>query len=177
MLVDQHGVGERPQMLSWLEFGGVGQQEQQVDMFGHPHSRTVMPVGTVQHQHNLFGWTRPDLMGEGFQLHREELDIDHRCQMPHHAPGGGMHKTDEVAPRIPMLDWSERLLGTLAGDSRQRSGLLENRLEPDAMPIDGPQLDGRQWKGRCHLPKQRTQMLLEVGLSHRVSSHVARPWL
>src|SRR5215469_1224226 len=62
MLVDQYRVGQRPQVLSWLQFRGMGRQEQQVEMLRHPHPRTVMPTRPVEHQHDLFGWPRPDLV-------------------------------------------------------------------------------------------------------------------
>src|SRR5271166_1549150 len=33
--VDQHAVGQRPQMFGWLQLWGIGRQEQQVDMLRH----------------------------------------------------------------------------------------------------------------------------------------------
>jgi hypothetical protein len=32
--IDNGGIGERPEMLSGLELGGVGRQKQQMDMLG-----------------------------------------------------------------------------------------------------------------------------------------------
>lgn len=37
--VDEHGVGQRPQMLRRLEFGGVRRQKVQMDMIGHAPKR------------------------------------------------------------------------------------------------------------------------------------------
>lgn len=104
--VDQHGVRQRPQVLSWLQFGRVRRQEEQVDMLGHAHLGTGMPARPVEDEHDLFGWPRADRAREGFQLHREELSAHRRCEMPHGAPRSWMHKADEVAPVIPMLDRS-----------------------------------------------------------------------
>ena len=35
MAVVEGRVGQRPEMLGGLEFGGIGRQEEQVDMVGH----------------------------------------------------------------------------------------------------------------------------------------------
>src|SRR5260221_9238731 len=97
-------------MLGWQELRGVGRQEQQVDMRGYTAPRTVMPAGPVEQEHDLLVGTRADLVGERLEFHREERDVHGRRQMPHGAPRGGMHKADERAPGIPMLDWGERAL-------------------------------------------------------------------
>lgn len=73
-------------MLRRLQFRGMRRHEEQVDELGQPHARTGMPARTVKHQHNLFGRTGADLLGEGFQFHREELNIGSRRQMPYGAP-------------------------------------------------------------------------------------------
>ena len=59
-------------MLRRLKLGRVWWQEQLVDMLRHTRVRTDVPAGTVEHQHDVFARTRPDLVGEGFQFHREE---------------------------------------------------------------------------------------------------------
>jgi hypothetical protein len=128
-----------------------------------------MPARTVQHEHDLFARACTDLLGKCLEFHGEELDAHRRRQVPHCTPRGGMHEADDVAPRIAMLDRGD---GALA---RERPGLAQNGLEANAMFVHGPQLDGRVGKGRRHLPQQRGQMLLEVGLGLRVGSHVTRP--
>ena len=45
--VDQHGVGERLQVLRRLELWGIGRQEEQMDMLRHPHTRSLMPADAV----------------------------------------------------------------------------------------------------------------------------------
>src|SRR5689334_17907747 len=85
VLVDQHCVRQWPQVLRRLQLWGMRWQKEQVDVLGYPHSRTVMPAGPVKHQHDLFGRTGADLLGERLQFHREEFDIDRRCQMPYRA--------------------------------------------------------------------------------------------
>lgn len=53
MPVDQRRVGQRPQMLRWLELRRERQQKEQMDVLGHPQLQTGMPSRPVQHQHDL----------------------------------------------------------------------------------------------------------------------------
>ena len=39
--VDQHGVGERPQMFGRLQFGGMGRQKEQMDMLRDTYFGTL----------------------------------------------------------------------------------------------------------------------------------------
>jgi hypothetical protein len=45
-------------------------------------------------------------------------------------------------------------------------------LPPDAVFVDGPQLDSRVWEGGRDIAQERTQMLLEVRLSLRVGLYM-----
>jgi hypothetical protein len=107
-------------------------------------------------------------MGERLQFHREQLNGDGRRKMPHGAPRGGMHKADEVAPVIAMLDGGN---GALA---RERPHSVQNRLEPNAVFIDRPELNGRVRVGRRDIAQERAEMLLEVRLGLRIGLHMAR---
>src|SRR5215469_984775 len=79
-----------------------------------------------------------------------------------------MHKADDVAPGIAMFDGRD---GTLPG---QRPDPTQDGLQTNPMFVDRPQLDGCLWKCRRHLPQQRAQALLEVGLCLRVGLHMTR---
>ena len=59
MAIDQDGIGERPQMLSGLEFGRIRRQEEQVDVVGHAQALGAVPAGPIQHQHDLLAWLAP----------------------------------------------------------------------------------------------------------------------
>jgi hypothetical protein len=59
-----------------------------------------------------------------------------------------MDEADEVATFIPMLDWSERAFAV------HTPNLAEDRLEPNAMFVDGPQLHRVVWECRCDLAQQ-----------------------
>lgn len=104
MAIDQHSVGQRPQALGRLQLGRVGRQKQQMDVLGDAQVEAGVPTRAVENQHNLF--TRPSahLAHEGGEFDVEERDADRRGEMEDGAPGGGMDKTDEIAPLIAMLD-------------------------------------------------------------------------
>jgi len=68
---------------------------------------------------------------------------------------------------VAVLHGSE---GTLSVDTPD---VVQDGLEPDAMFVDGPQLDTRLRNCRRHLAQQETQTRLEGGLRHGVRLHVA----
>src|SRR5258708_18072909 len=45
--IDQHVIGERPEMRGGLQLGGVGRQEEQVDVLGHLEPLAGVPAGAV----------------------------------------------------------------------------------------------------------------------------------
>jgi hypothetical protein len=82
MPIDQARVGEGPEMLGRLQLWGVGGQEEQMDMLGHPQAHPGrFPAGTVKDQDDLFVRASADLPGELGQLHRKERDTDTRGEM------------------------------------------------------------------------------------------------
>jgi len=90
--IDQHRVGQRPQVLSRLQLRGMWWQEQQVDMLGYAHLGAGMPARAVEHEHDLFGRTGVDPESECFQLQRQELDapmrtVVARCHTVHPEDG------------------------------------------------------------------------------------------
>src|SRR5258707_11205425 len=90
--------------------------------------------------------------------------------MEHRAARGRMDEADEVAPFKAVLHRGERALAVKTPD------VVQDRLQANAVLVDGPQLDGRLWKGRCHLPQQGAQAGLKLGLGSCVSPYVAGPW-
>src|SRR5215469_1823284 len=79
-----------------------------------------------------------------------------------------MDKSDEITPGVPMLDEGN------GPDVPERPHFPDDRLEPNPMFVDGPQLDGCLREGSGHRSQQRTQMLLEGGLRLWVGLHMAR---
>src|SRR5258708_40052828 len=90
--------------------------------------------------------------------------------MEHRAARGRMDEADEVAPFKAVLHRGERALAVKTPD------VVQDRLQANAVLVDGPQLDGRLWKGRCHLPQQGAQAGLKLGLGSCVSPYVAGAW-
>jgi hypothetical protein len=75
MPVDQHGVGQRPQVFGGLQLGRVRWQKEEMDVLGHAQLHAAVPASPVQDEHNLLGRTRAHLAGEGW-------DASSRMGMP-----------------------------------------------------------------------------------------------
>jgi hypothetical protein len=101
MAIGEGRVGEGPQVLGGLEFGGVGRQKEQMDMLRHAQPHAGMPAGAVEHEDDLLGRTGTDGTSKGSELHLKEGNADRRGEMEDGAAGGGMDEADEVAPREP----------------------------------------------------------------------------
>jgi hypothetical protein len=167
VLVGEGGIGQRPEVLGRLQLGGIGRQEEQVDVLRHVHLGTRVPAGAVQHQHDLLARAGADLPREGLQLGLEEPDADARGQMENRAPRGGMDEADQVAPLVAVLD---RGSGSLAGEAPD---LVQDRLEADAMLVDSPRLDARGGEGRRYIPAELADPPLNVACS---AGSAARTW-
>jgi hypothetical protein len=53
-------IGQRPQPLARLQFGGIGWQEEQVDPLGDHEFTAGMPPSSIEHEQNALGGTRSD---------------------------------------------------------------------------------------------------------------------
>ena len=154
MLVDEHRIGERPQMLGRLEFGGIRREEEQMDMLGYPQAHTRMPAGPVEDQHDLLGRTGSGRAGKGSELGFKERNTDTGRQMKEGAPRSGMDKADEVAPDKAVLDDRYRSL------ANRRPHAPLDRFEPDAMFVGGPQFHARLWEGGGYGSQKRANVFL-----------------
>ena len=65
-----------------------------------------------------------------------------------------MHEADEVAPLVAVLHRRDRAFAAEAPD------LLEDGLQPDAMLVDGPELDLRLGEGGGDRLDERTDLFL-----------------
>ena len=72
--IDQDRVGERPQVLGRLQFGGIGWQKEQMHMVGHAQLDAGVPAGAGEHKHDLLGRTGSHCSREGGQLDFKERD-------------------------------------------------------------------------------------------------------
>ena len=59
MLVDQGGVGQRPEMFGGLQFGRVRRSELQMQMVRHLQPEAGVPPRTIQHENDLLVWAAP----------------------------------------------------------------------------------------------------------------------
>src|SRR3954467_12457430 len=58
-------IHQRPEMLGWLEFGGIGWQEDQADPLGDGQAFGSMPAGVVEHEDDAAVAACASLAGEG----------------------------------------------------------------------------------------------------------------
>jgi hypothetical protein len=141
MPIHQTAIGQRPEMLSGLEFGRVRRQKEQVDVVGHAQLDAGVPAGPIEHEDDLLARTSADLAGELRQLHLKHGDADGGGQMEERPARGGMDKADEVAPGEAVLDGSDGPLPNGRPDAAQE------RLQANAMLIGGPEFDRGAGKG------------------------------
>lgn len=157
MAIGQRRVGQRPQVLSWLEFRRVGWQKEQMDMVGHAQVDTAVPARAVKDEHNLLVWARAHLARKGSEFDLEERDIDGGGEVKDGATRGGMHKSYQVVPLIaPLVAVFDRRNRPLAVETPD---FVQDRFETsgtDAMLISGPEFDrvrplpaGRRWWPPC----------------------------
>ena len=133
--------GQRSQeMLGGLQFGGVGRQEEQVDVFGHTQLDARMPARPVQDEHDLRAWAGADLTGKRGRFGLEEGDTDRGREVEDGAPQGRMHEAHQIAPVVAMLDRCEE---TLAVETPHR---VQDRFQANPMFVDRPELDGGLWE-------------------------------
>ena len=149
MTIDERRIGERPQMFRWLEFGRIRRQKEQVDMVWHRAALGAVPTGPIQHEDNLLVGTGSYCLGKGGEFRLEEGHTHRRGQVKDGATGGGMDKADQVAPVVAVLDRSEGTLSVKTPD------LVQDRFQPDAVFIHGPQLNLRLREGCRHLAQER----------------------
>jgi hypothetical protein len=121
-----------------------------MEMLGHAQSEAVVPPRPVQNQNNLFVGTSTYLCSECLELRFKQSNAHAGREMTDGAARGGVHKTDEVTPGKPVLDGSDRALVT------KRPYFMQDRLETDAVFIDGPQFYRAVWESGCHLLEQWT---------------------
>ena len=127
--VDQDRVGERPQVLSGLQLGRIGRQEEQVHMLWHPQTHAGrFPARPIEHEDNLLAGTGSHGAHAGGQM--EEGPTRSR-----------MHNANEVTPGEAMAHHGDGALADRGPHPTQQW------LEADAMFIGRPPLDLRLREG------------------------------
>src|SRR5260370_38919336 len=144
-------------MLSGLELWGVGGQNEQMDVLGHTQVHAAgFPASAIEHEDDLLGGTGADLAGECFQLDLAERDADRGGQMKDRTPRRGMDEADQIAPLEAVLHRSARSL------SIATPHLVQDRLESDAVLVDGPELGLGVGEGGRDRLDERTEFFLHA---------------
>lgn len=159
VLVGQRRVRQWPQVLGRIELRRVSGQEEQMDVLGDPQLDARMPAGAIEDQHDLLLRPGSHRLREGGQLGLEEGDVDRRGQVEDGAPRRRVHEGDQVAPCIAVLYRRQRPLTGEAPD------LLQDGLEPDAVFVVGPDLDGGFGEGGRDLADKRPEPPLKASCS------------
>jgi hypothetical protein len=154
MPVDEHVVGQRPEMLSRLPLGRVRRQEHEVDVVGHREPRAGVPARAVKDQDDLLAGAGADGVGKGGQFNCEQRDTDRGSAVEARAARGGVDEADELAPGEAVAHHGDGSVPFGRPDSPQE------RLEPDAVLVGGPQFDRRLGMGSGHRAYQRANLFL-----------------
>ena len=83
------------------------------------------------------------------------------------AARGGMDEADEIAPLVAVLHGSE---GALAVETPH---LVQDRLQPDAVFVDRPELDAARAGRRSRPRAAAASAFFEGLLRHRIGLHMA----
>lgn len=147
-------VGQRPEVLGGLEFGGVGGLDEEMNAVGHLHLLAGMPAGAIKHQR--LGRSCANILSKGSRHLAEDGPSDRGQEPPLGLPGGRPDKATDIQPLVALLDWGD---GTLADggpdppNERQETG-TRKRV---SMLVGGPQFHTRRRMGRldgCDLSRQ-----------------------
>jgi hypothetical protein len=159
MAVHEDGVGERPQMLGGLQFGGIRRQEEQMHVVGDLQALGLVPACAVQDQHDLLGGAGSHRGGKGSELGFEKRDVHARRQMKDGPPRGRVHEPDEVAPFVAVLDGRHGALAV------KPPHFVQYRFQADAVLVNGPEFDTGAGEGGRDLPEEWTDLFLKVACS------------
>jgi hypothetical protein len=158
MAIGERSIRERPEMFGGLELRRIRRQEEQVDMLGDAQLEAGMPASAIQDEHDLLLRAGAALTRERGQFHFEERNTDRGGQGKDGTPRGGMDEAHKIAiaPIVAMLHRRGGPLGVEA------PYLLEDRLQPDAVLVDGPEFDTRLRVGGRDRLDDRPQLFLQA---------------
>jgi len=132
--VGQRLIGEWPEMLSRLQFWGVGGQDEEMDAVGHLDLLPGMPPSAVEHQQDPFRWSDTHVPSKGRQHLAEEDSRDSGQKPPFGLSRRGADEATDVEPLVPLLHRGSRSLPDRCPHSTYE------RQQTDPMLIGGPEL-------------------------------------
>jgi hypothetical protein len=132
--VGQGRIGQRPQMLRRLQFGGIGRQGDQVDALRERDGAGV-PARAVEHERDAPPGTGSHVPGKGGEHLGEGGSGDRGQEPPLGLAGAGPDEAADVEPLVALLHRGD-------GPPSDRCPDASNKREQaDTMLISGPELD------------------------------------
>jgi hypothetical protein len=133
-------------------------------MLGHPQFDTGVPVGAIEHEHNLLGGSGSCLTRKLGEFHLKGGNADGRGQMEERASRSGMDTADAGAPGKAVLHRGNASLANRRPDAAQQW------LEADPMFVGCPQVHLRVRERHRHCLQQRSYLFLKVSCCSEAAS-------
>ena len=135
VLVGERLVEDRPEVLGGLKLGGVRGQVDEPDPVRHGQVRRGVPAGVVEPKHDDAIPSRPGLARQTGPGARQRTAWTRRSRVPEGLARDRLHEGGDVQPLIAVVAERDRPL-TLG-----RPDPAQDRLQPDAVLVRGPDLD------------------------------------
>jgi hypothetical protein len=135
ILVGEWLVEDGPEVFSRLKLGRVWGQVNGPEALRHDQVGRGVPTGAVELEHDDALPSRPGLTGKQRQQCRKERLGDPVRDVPEHLARDRLHEGGDVQPLVTVVAERDRPL-TLG-----RPHPADDRLQPDAVLIRGPDLD------------------------------------
>ena len=133
--VGQRLIGQWPEMLRRLQFGGVGRQEDEVDACRDLNRLPGVPARAIEHQQDLLGGTCPHIPSKGGEHLAEDERGDGREEPPLGCPRAGTDEATDIEPLVALLDGGDRPPAFRCPDPPDQG------QEPDPMLVGRPEFD------------------------------------
>ena len=135
VLVGEGLIEDGPEVFSRLKLGRVWGQVDEPDPVRDSQVRRGVPAGVVENEHDDAIPSRPSLAGKQRQQRGEER-LGHPVRdVPEGLARDRLHEGGDVQPLVPVVTERDRSLAF------GRPHPSDDRLQPDAVLIRGPDLD------------------------------------
>jgi hypothetical protein len=132
-------VDERPQTFGRLELWRVGRQKDETHARRNREPCLAMPSGIVEDENDAALFSRADGLGEVLQQFFEERLADAVGQIPDRLAARRLDEGGDIEPLIAMMAERQRPFADGRPDA------AADRLQPEAMLVGRPDLDGLAW--------------------------------
>lgn len=128
-------VGQRPETLGRLEFGGVWGQETEMQALGDAQPLGPMPPGIVEDQDDGLVGTDAGGLGESIEDGLEQRRVDRTGEPPFHVAARRAHEGVEIEPLIFVVADGDGAFAGLGPDAPRQ------RLQAETVLVESPDLD------------------------------------